>query len=335
MPVRNYADMLWSMFNTQCKGDFDKQFCGNDKQLVDGLHVRSPELFHEVVEKDKRNDHDGEQPFYPPVSKPCTHAGGLFKEFLKYSFEKNGILSFVIVISIELLQENPSNEIGRILRRIHFPSSDIDGFLKGKFSSPSNWKELQKEYNASFYNPMKNETRVLLDQCWKPDCNMISVLSGYNYSACPDALAVIKNGGVSRITESAVSSFSYLRSVETEIDVTNKTLDVDYWDLSTQKGIIRGQSLRLMKVTYPGNKYHTCYAVKCTGKHCPVDEPCKGGVNVCGRGESSLINVCYPAIVITGMPKCGTSAMYDLLSRFPGRVYVFILEIDFLPPVLL
>ncbi len=35
-------------------------------------------------------------------------------------------------------------------------------------------------------------------------------------------------------------------------------------------------------------------------------------------GQSSIINICYPAIIITGMPKCGTSAMYDLLSRFPG-----------------
>ena len=37
-------------------------------------------------------------------------------------------------------------------------------------------------------------------------------------------------------------------------------------------------------------------------------------------GQSSMINVCYPAVIITGLPKCGTSAMYDLLSRFPGMV---------------
>ena len=85
----------------------------------------------------------------------------------------------------------------------------------------------------------------------------------------------------------------------------------EYWDINTQKGIMRGQNLRLRKLNHPSNPYHTCYEVHCQNtysNHCPEDE------------GSSMIQVCYPAIIITGFPKCGTSAMYDLLSRVPGAV---------------
>jgi hypothetical protein len=30
-----------------------------------------------------------------------------------------------------------------------------------------------------------------------------------------------------------------------------------------------------------------------------------------------MFRFCYPAIIVTGLPKCGTSAMYDLLTRIP------------------
>src|SRR5437868_6822520 len=84
--------------------------------------------------------------------------------------------------------------------------------------------------------------------------------------------------------------------------------NVDYWDVNTQKGIMRGQSLRFRKIKHPHNSFHTCYEIRCDGKACPADN------------TTSTIQICYPAIIITGLPKCGTSAMYDLLSRIPGAV---------------
>lgn len=82
-----------------------------------------------------------------------------------------------------------------------------------------------------------------------------------------------------------------------------------YWDINTQKGIIRGQNLKLRKLNHPTNPHHTCYEVTCEGKQC------------IGKKDGTVtIQVCYPALVITGLPKCGTSAMYDLLSKFPGAI---------------
>lgn len=81
----------------------------------------------------------------------------------------------------------------------------------------------------------------------------------------------------------------------------------DFWDLNTQKGIMRGQNLKMHKVNHPTNPYHTCYESTCEGKHCPVD-------------SSATIRFCYPAVIITGLPKCATSAVYDLISKFPGAI---------------
>ena len=82
-----------------------------------------------------------------------------------------------------------------------------------------------------------------------------------------------------------------------------------YWNLNTQKGIIRGQNLKLRKLNHPTNPYHTCYEVTCEGRQC-IDR----------KDGTVTIQVCYPLLVVTGLPKCATSAMYDLLSKFPGAI---------------
>jgi len=82
-----------------------------------------------------------------------------------------------------------------------------------------------------------------------------------------------------------------------------------FWDISAGSEVVPGQNLRLQKLYHPSNAHHTCYEVTCEGLHC--------------MGESDgnvTIEVCYPAVVITGLPKCGTSAMYILLSKFPGAI---------------
>lgn len=82
----------------------------------------------------------------------------------------------------------------------------------------------------------------------------------------------------------------------------------EYWDVNTQKGIMKGQSLRFRKIVHPTNIFHSCYEVKCDGKSCPTDN------------TTSVLQFCYPSVIITGLPKCGTSAMYDLLSKMPNVV---------------
>ena len=82
-----------------------------------------------------------------------------------------------------------------------------------------------------------------------------------------------------------------------------------YWDISAGSKVVPGQNLRLRKLHHSSNAHHSCYEITCQGVHC--------------MGESAgnaTIEVCYPAVVITGLPKCGTSAMYILLSKFPGSI---------------
>jgi hypothetical protein len=82
----------------------------------------------------------------------------------------------------------------------------------------------------------------------------------------------------------------------------------EWWDVNTRKGVMKLQYLRFRKIKFPGNTtraYSTCYEASCTGRNC-------GGV--------PYFRFCYPSVIVTGLPKCGTTAMYDLLSRFPGVV---------------
>jgi hypothetical protein len=105
-----------------------------------------------------------------------------------------------------------------------------------------------------------------------------------------------------------------------ELEKCDPTAD-HCWDVNTQKGVIRGQSLRVTRIQHPNNTLHSCFSIKCSGRHCPPDAPCKGNINQCGRGSSSFIEVCYPAVVVIGLPKCGTSAIYDLMAKaFNGVV---------------
>jgi hypothetical protein len=84
----------------------------------------------------------------------------------------------------------------------------------------------------------------------------------------------------------------------------------DYWDVNTQKGIMKGQYLRIRKILHPNNPFHTCYEIECEGNQCLISR----------ENNGTTISVCYPAVIITGLPKCGTSGMYGLLSQFPGSM---------------
>lgn len=73
---------------------------------------------------------------------------------------------------------------------------------------------------------------------------------------------------------------------------------------------MKGQNLKMHKVLHPTNPFHTCYRIECEGRSC----------DIAGQDNSTTINICYPAIIITGLPKCGTSAMYEVLAKFPGAI---------------
>lgn len=92
------------------------------------------------------------------------------------------------------------------------------------------------------------------------------------------------------------------------VGVTPEEAADDGWIVNFQKGVMKGQSLKISFLEHPTNPFHTCYRVICAGSHCTKDH----GV--------ATYDFCYPAIIITGLPKCGTSAMYELLAKFPGAL---------------
>ena len=115
----------------------------------------------------------------------------------------------------------------------------------------------------------------------------------------------------------AIATFAVFLFLISFVDSNNEKVvgrriwvnESNYWDINTQKGIIRGQNLKLRKLNHPTNPYHTCYEITCEGRQC-MDK----------KDGTVTIQVCYPLLVVTGLPKCATSAMYDLLSNFPGAI---------------
>jgi len=85
--------------------------------------------------------------------------------------------------------------------------------------------------------------------------------------------------------------------------------DSKYWGVTEETEGVAGQRLWLRKLSNPRDSRHTFYEVTCQGSQC-----------VGQRDGNVSIEVCYPAVVISGLPKCGTSAMYVLLSKFPGAI---------------
>jgi hypothetical protein len=82
---------------------------------------------------------------------------------------------------------------------------------------------------------------------------------------------------------------------------------------------ITNQTLYLRRLPHK-NPLHTCYEVKCVGQcndvvcvgtKCQFMEPEK-------KAKVVEHKFCYPALIIAGHPKCGTSAVFSMLTRVPG-----------------
>lgn len=86
-------------------------------------------------------------------------------------------------------------------------------------------------------------------------------------------------------------------------------LDALEWNLPVQKGVMKGQVLHVFRHLNHSDPWHSCYRVTCKGNQCPEQD-----------GVRNVVNFCYPAIIVTGFPKCGTSAMYELLLRYSGAI---------------
>jgi len=205
--VRNYPEMLWSSYNFWCKREYDGFACDNTRWIKSGM-LRSPELFHAMVLKDKNNTlRPNETPLHkgpPDMSRPCRFAGGYYTEYLKLLLQKSVPPSQTLVLASEQLEAQPRHVWARVSHRMkQLTNVSIEeggatgiwsayAFSLGDFMelryNPQNAKGQQSkkasEYNPGVFNisgfrPMLNETRDLLEDCWSDDCQRIREITGW------------------------------------------------------------------------------------------------------------------------------------------------------------
>lgn len=193
--LRDYADMIWSSYNFWCHLHYDKEGCLFDRWTNKKFHARSPELFHDLIRGDA-NGTEMVQPFYYPMHRPCANAGGYFTEYLDGHLYRNKLANDTIAVSAEELEVRPITVLKRVT---DFMNIDLDtqGMKslnaamrinaqdnKGTAHTIPAHKYTPGLYSISDYKPMRNETRALLDKCWRDDCIRIAERMGYYYTAC-------------------------------------------------------------------------------------------------------------------------------------------------------
>lgn len=104
------------------------------------------------------------------------------------------------------------------------------------------------------------------------------------------------------------------KEVKKIIRLSNSKTEIA-WGVSSIRGIMRGQNLKIRKLDpiYEGQKF-TCYEIECQGTHCPPEDT--------SISKEAIIKVCYPSVIVTGLAKAGTSAIYELLKLFPNSIHM-------------
>lgn len=161
------------------------------------FHKRSPELFHDLIQGDA-NGTEMVQPFYYPMHRPCANAGGYFSEYLDYHLYRNHLRNKTMVIAAEELEIRPEAVLKRVAIFVQMDTTHLNRTQvrsanrinaqdnKGTDNKVPEEKYRPGLYEISDYRPMLNETKELLDKCWKEDCLKVAERYGYYYSSCLD-----------------------------------------------------------------------------------------------------------------------------------------------------
>ncbi len=197
--IRDFADMIWSSYNFWCKVGYDKEACGYERWANKDYHIRSPEIFHDLIVADSQGNTTVVQPFYYPMHRPCANAGGYYNEYIDFHVRRYTTEEYVIIIASEDLEINPKRVANLVANRIHYPIHQLGGlrdlhnFTKIRINSQENKGTTHSilldsykpgVYNISNYRPMLDDTRILLNQCWYDDCRKIAQRTNYTYAAC-------------------------------------------------------------------------------------------------------------------------------------------------------
>ena len=195
--------MLWANYNSFCKKEFDKAGCSSSR-LADYSQrqqfIRSPELFHAIIESD-RSGHTPLSPLHKPLDSPCQHSSSIFSPFINVPSSNRTVL----FVSLERSEASPievTHRIGRFLgwdfTRLDLKKmfrigelSDGASTLSGTLSAGTdgtNWLQIdffdKYTFPISQNRPLLNSTRQILDNCWHSECLKLSQLTKYPYPSC-------------------------------------------------------------------------------------------------------------------------------------------------------
>ena len=196
--VRDYADMLWSTYNTYCKTEYDKLNCPPSKYLNPNIHNRSNELFHQIIESNY-NKSLINNPFYDELFKPCSSADSYYNNFINNNLINNNLLNFSVILSLELLELNPfeiikslSNYFPLNINNLSYKNfshyndkTNLEHlyFINNKYDKFAIKNYMPTLYEVSQYQSIFPHTRELLNICWKNDCLLLQKYGLY-YKAC-------------------------------------------------------------------------------------------------------------------------------------------------------
>ncbi len=181
---------------------------------------RSADLLHSMVVRDRSGQlGKHESPLHAELARPCANAGGFYREYLEIKvwqdvggqyITRQTSPSHTLVMASEQLERDPAAVWGRVAKYFGLPDSSsgstapppsggVPGgytFSLGNFTlMRTNTQEHKGAgvtipvstyrpgvFSISNFEPLRNDTRDMLDQCWQEDCLWVRGLTGYPYS---------------------------------------------------------------------------------------------------------------------------------------------------------
>ena len=190
MLTRDYPDLLWAAYNYWCSKAYDKE-CDKGFYVKPGIHVRSPEIFHDIVQGSINGT-------YVPTPMgnrlPCADATDYFQGWVE-DLWAHAPLENTLILSSEELSEYPrlvwkkiADSMGWIL-----PHPNLGKFESVRYNTQSNkgaGKVVDASsfvpgvYEASQNRPVLNKTRDILTKCWTHDCVWTTSITNFSYQSC-------------------------------------------------------------------------------------------------------------------------------------------------------
>ena len=206
--TRDYKDMLWSAYNYWCNWHYDGTTCNYEKFTILGVHNRTPEIFHEIINGDyNKTKVYIDSPLWN--KHPCDNARIYYTEYIL------GLWKYIppnvtLVIASEQLQSDNLFVMNKIAAKLGISVlhnetviEAIKNISRYRFNTQEGKKDYRHSVNINQYKPgrfaisnfsdMLATTKNILDFCWHDDCIMMSQLTGYDYLACRNTKVKLLN----------------------------------------------------------------------------------------------------------------------------------------------